>query len=359
VSFRLLAGDCRAALAELPICSVDAVISDPPYGIGFMRKSWDSSGVETDPETWVAVRHVMKPGAYLAAFGGTRTFHRLTCAIEDAGLEIHDCCAWLYGSGYPKHVSKLKPAWEPIVLARKPADRASPLNIADCAIPFVNAADEAEAKEKNRHADFGTEPGGNAVCGDYSKTESKNYDPGARWPANVLLDEEAAAALDASTGDLAAGNRPAVRNVSSTFQANAQGETGTAARMDAGGPSRFFYCAKASREERETGLEGFTRLPLRWSSGDKSPGTFQSAGTDKTSRNPVPTVKPVSLMKWLVRLITPAQGVVLDPFAGSGTTGVAAIEEGFDFIGCELDDYTRQIAEARCVAAQPSLFGAS
>lgn len=376
-------GDCRELLAQLAPDSIDATVTDPPYhltagkkggsgpasmnenspagrariGTGFMGKAWDGGDVAFRPETWVAVLRVMKPGAYLLAFGGTRTFHRLACAIEDAGFELRDCISWLYGSGFPKHESTLKPAWEPVLVGRKPAPKATALNIDACRLAFLDAADEAESKEKNRHADFGSDTGASTVYGDFSMVPEKNYDAPGRWPANVVVDEEAAAAIDAQSGELGAGNHPAVRNTSSMFTRNAQGATEGMQRTNGGGASRFYYTAKASRSEREFGLEGFERGAKRWSSGEQSPGTFQSAGTDKTSTNHHPTVKPVELMRWLCRLVTPPRGRVLDPFTGSGTTGVAAVAEGFAFTGCELVPEYAAIARARIDAAQPSLFG--
>lgn len=331
MTVRILTGDCRTLLAELEENSIDATVTDPPYELGFMGKKWDSSGVSFDPTTWSALLRVMKPGAYLLAFGGTRTYHRMVCAIEDVGFEIHDSLCWLYGSGYPKHESKLKPAWEPIVMARKPGDGPTLLNIEGCAIDFASPSDEAESKNKNRHADFGS----GEVTGYHgweSRAAGGNYDPAARWPANVLLDEEAAHLID---------------------------------KTDGGGPSRFFYCAKASRAEREHGLESFPAVAVGKSNAAKAALSRgeeydnEDGGFNRTNRirNPHPTVKPIALMKWLCRLVTPPHGLVLDPFSGSGSTGVAAIEEGFRFVGMEVGESNAAIATARCHAAQPSLFG--
>lgn len=314
MTVRILTGDCRDLLPTLDAESFDSCVTDPPYELGFMGKKWDSSGVSFQPATWANVLRLLKPGSYLLAFGGTRTFHRMTCAIEDAGFEIHDCLSWLYGSGFPKHKSKLKPAWEPIVVARKPAPKATPLQIDACRIPFADAADAAESKAKNRHADFGS----GEIVGYHgwdSRAAGGNYDPEARWPANVAVDEEAGFLI----GDAA----------------------------------RFFYCAKASRAERERGLGDDARRALNWSSGSQSPGTFQSPGTDKTSSNPHPTVKPLALMRWLCRLVTPAGGLVLDPFLGSGTTGVATEAEGFSLVGCELDRANVSIANRRIKGDSP------
>jgi hypothetical protein len=121
--------DCRTFLPNLEEGSADAVVTDPPYELAFMGKKWDSTGVAFQSSTWVPVLHVLKPGGYLLAFGGTRTYHRLTCAIEDAGFEVRDCIMWMYGTGFPKGRGCLKPAWEPILLARKPGKRVLPLNV--------------------------------------------------------------------------------------------------------------------------------------------------------------------------------------------------------------------------------------
>jgi site-specific DNA-methyltransferase (adenine-specific) len=228
----------------------------------------------------------------------------------------------------------LKPAFEPIVLARKPlagtvaanvlAHGTGGLNIDGCRIAFRDQADEDEAKAKNRHGDFGTRHGGNAVYGDYSMLGRRgNYEPVGRWPANVVVDPVAAAMLDEQTGRLAAGNHPARRR-GIGFTENGGGAncgtTGTRRSTGRGGASRFFYCAKASRTERDRGLRG---------------------------RNPHPTIKPIRLMRWPVRLVTRPGGLVLDPFAGSGTTGIACVLEDRRFIGIEREAEYVTIANAR------------
>lgn len=345
-AIRLLVGDCRELLPTLQESSVDATVCDPPYGLGFMGQGWDRGvpGVEF----WRAVHRVQRAGMYLLAFGGTRTYHRIACAIEDAGFELHDCLAWLYGSGFPKHRSKLKPAWEPIILARKPAAKATPLHIDDCRIPVADAAYAANCSGDRGHG--GTRDKGERGVTDLRSGGGSASDLG-RWPANVVLDEEAAALLDAQTGTLVSGANP-TRRGSDRFRTTygdfvGQRECEPARGADSGGTSRFYYCAKASREERDLGCEALPYRPLNWSSGEQSPGTFQSEGTRKSARNFHPTVKPIALMRWLVRLVTPPGGTVLDPFAGSGTTGCAAALEGRAFIGCEADTAFAEIARAR------------
>lgn len=334
MSPKLLHGDCIEEMAKLHENSVDAIVTDPPYGLGFMGKKWDD--LPPGPEFAEQALRVLKPGGHLLAFGGTRTYHRLACAIEDAGFEIRDCLAWLYGSGFPKsHNLKdewegwgtaLKPAHEPIVLARKPltgtvaasvlGHGTGALNVDGCRV----GADGGTRK--------GSFPNGASVTayGDGLNGACEIEDIGkGRWPANVVLDPEAGAMLDEQSGNL----RPAT---SRTKREKIGGtdrfleRTGDLQRdevyPDSGGASRFFYCAKASRRERG-------------------------------EENVHPTVKPIALMRWLVRMVTPPNGTVLDPFLGSGTTGIAAKLEGFDFIGIERESEYLAIAQARIDHHEP------
>lgn len=348
---RILEGDCLDEMAKLAAASFDSVVTDPPYGLGFMRKTWDH-GVPGVPY-WTETLRVAKPGAYLLAFGGARTFHRLACAIEDAGFEIHDTLSWLYGSGFPKHASKLKPGWEPIILARRPAARATPLNIEECRLPVADddyarnhSGDRGHAGTRTADEDGSTDiraGGGHAALG-------------GRWPANVLLDEESAAMLDAQSGTLTSGANP-TRRGSNKF-ANTYGdfvgqESCTPARgVDVGGASRFYYCAKASRADRDAGL-----LHLEKKSGGANVKGFEDVAKGNDRNRPVhnhhPTVKPLDLMQWLCRLVTPKGGAVLDPFCGSGSTGRAAVAEGFSFVGIELDPEYAAIARARIADYAP------
>lgn len=353
-------GDMRETLAAMPECSVDAVVTDPPYELGFMGKAWDSSGVAFDPATWAACLRVLKPGGHLLAFGGTRTVHRIACAIEDAGFEIRDQIAWLYGTGFPKslNVSKaidkaagakrevvgpviyadgrvrrnatprngsgrynltmrdgvdpdrqraapateaarqwdgwgtaLKPAMENIVVARKPLQGTVAANVQAWGTGAINIdgcrIGVGSIVPGGGRSARGSYGGG--VYGDGIADAPAAPHTAGRWPSNVLLDPEAAAALDAQSGD-------------------------------ADSASRFFYCAKAGKAERG-------------------------------QANTHPTVKPVDLMRYLCRLVTPPGGTVLDPFAGSGTTGIAAVLEGFAFIGVELLPDHAEIGRLRIAAA--------
>lgn len=349
---RIITGDSLDVLPTLALSSVDAIVTDPPYGIRFMNKGWDRS--VPGPMYWAQALRVAKPGAYLLAFGGTRTYHRLTCAIEDAGWEIHDCLSWLYGSGFPKHESKLKPAWEPIVLARRPSDGATVLQIDACRLEPTDA-EYANNFPGDRGIDTSTR----------TKRHANDMTPGAgrshaggRWPANVVIDEAAAEAVDAQSGELVSGANPTRRRADKFRTAygdfTGQEECTLARGVDKGGASRFYYCAKTSRAEREQGLDGFDSGALSWSSGTTNPGSFQAAGTQREVRNTCPTVKPIALMRWLVRLVTTPGGTVLDPFTGSGSTGCAAALENLGFIGIERDAHTAEIARARIAAWSPT-----
>jgi DNA modification methylase len=392
--YKLIHGDCLEVMPTLEANSVDTVITDPPYGLSFMGKEWDHGvpGVQF----WREALRVAKPGAMLLAFGGTRTFHRLTCAIEDAGWEVRDVLSWLYGSGFPKSldISKaidkaagaerpviatvplnapggsigataynngngryyppeprnitapatptaqqwhgwgtgLKPAWEPIILAMKPLDGTymanalkwgvCGLNIEGGRIPITDGATMARNNKPGANGWKNSSGGPNAAA--------LNGEPSGRWPANLLLDEEAAAGAEWA---------------------------------------RFFYVAKASRTERNTGLEGMERRSNaekdgrnQYKNGAARNGSGKLVNGDghiKPQENHHPTVKPLALMRYLCRLTaTPTGGVVLDPFMGSGTTGVAALMEGRQFIGIELDADYLAIAERRLACTQPALFEA-
>lgn len=336
----LYAGDCRGVIATFDAGSVDACVTDAPYDLtaksrngsqrqndpatpfgrhrlqsagGFMGQRWDATGVAFDPATWDAVYRVLKPGAYLIAFGGTRTYHRMACAIEDAGFEIKDCLCWLYGSGMPKHTSLLKPAWEPIVLAKKRGQGA--INRDACRIGGANT--------HRPNGTIGYHGGGNGR-GSIGGSDS------GRVPANVILDEMAAAILDASVP-------PSISRIGkprkSEKPGNGWGATHTGAEYaDDGGPSRFFYCPKVDDDERNRGL------PI---------GMV----------NNHPTVKPASLMQWLVKLVALPGQTIIDPFCGSGTTGIACNREGILFRGIDLSDHYLDISRYRIVGDAP-LFSA-
>jgi site-specific DNA-methyltransferase (adenine-specific) len=369
VSARILQGDCREVMATLPEASIDAIVSDPPYELGFMGKGWDRTGVANDVETWRQALRVLKPGGHLLAFSGTRTYHRMTCAIEDAGFEVRDQIGWLYGSGFPKSRNldgqwqgwgtALKPAWEPICMARKPlvgtvAENVQrfgtgAINVDGCRVDAHDGASTARNPSMvlDTAAGFGK---GQAMGGNGSDL--------GRWPANIIHDgsEEVIAAFPQAAGQSGPirGTEPSVPakgDVCYGFRDRVPFEK----RGDSGSAARFFYTAKASRHDRNDGLSGMPKKAVNWSSGTQSPGTFQSPNTEREQRNHHPTVKPTDLMRYLCRLVTPPGGTVLDPFMGSGSTLKAAELEGFDAIGIELDPAYIEIARRR-IASDAPLF---
>ncbi|HDQ4579856.1 TPA: site-specific DNA-methyltransferase [Pseudomonas aeruginosa] len=361
--YTLHLGDCLQVLKTFPDNSFDSVVTDPPYGLSFMGKRWDHDVPSV--EIWAECLRVLKPGGHLLAFAGTRTQHRMALRIEDAGFEIRDIIAWVYGSGFPKSKNlngdwqgwgtALKPALEPITVARKPmagtvaanvlAHGTGALNIDGCRINPTGESRErvGEATQDQRYTDAG---GTNFAM----KPGPRGGDAAGRWPANLIHDGsiEVVALFPADAGQaapLATRNSDKTRNSYGAFAGSPDAHFSP---HDAGGSAaRFFYCAKASRKDRNEGCEHMERKPLHWSSGSQNPGSFQSDGTDKTSQNNHPTVKPTDLMAYLVRLVTPPGGRVLDPFTGSGSTGKAAVREGFEFVGIEREPPYLAIAEAR------------
>lgn len=366
--FELYEGDCLQTLRGLAENCVDSIVTDPPYGLAFMGKKWDYDVPST--EIWVECLRVLKPGGHLLAFAGTRTQHRMAVRIEDAGFEIRDMIAWLYGSGFPKSRNiandmqepgnaaawagwgtALKPALEPITLARKPlsgtvagnviAHGTGALNIGDCRVPAEPMPPNTGSGGLPRRSE--DEQRGPGVV-------SQPHEAG-RWPANLIHDgsDEVVSLFPAQAGAAA----PVLRRHGDKFRnsyggfAGNDNEGGSSFHGDSGSAARFFYVPKASRSDRNEGCEGLERKPLLWSSGTQNPGSFQAEGTDKRSQNNHPTVKPTALMGYLCRLVTPSGGVVLDPFMGSGSTGKAAMREGFSFIGCELNAEYLAIAKAR------------
>lgn len=297
-------GDCIEAMNAMPADSIDAIVTDPPYGLGFMGKKWD----DLPPgEEWArACLRVLKPGGHLLAFGGTRTWHRLAVAIEDAGFEMRDSIAWLYGSGFPKHRAALKPAFEPVVMARKPFKGSLTANEAIHGTGALNIDGSRIGTES-----LPAVTAGQAQLGTFERGVMITPAREGRWPTNVILDEGMAEVLDGQSGVLKAprsngSKTQAGMNGTGTFSIHAREQL--PGRADDGGASRFFYVAKAPKRERPN-VDGIAH----------------------------PTVKPLTLMRHLVRLVTPEGGTVLDPFAGSGTTLEAAALEGFDSIGIERE----------------------
>lgn len=330
----IINGDSYLELMNFPDNYFDACVTDPPYGLKFMGKHWDYDVPAKC--LWEQILRTLKPGGHLLSFFGTRTYHRGVTIIEDAGFEIRDQIQWIYGSGFPKshnigegRGTALKPANEPIVLARKPLAKGltvaqnvskhgtGALNIDVSRIGYQSNADLEYAKAgAGRRVKSGNEndTGGWKNTSE-TKTVNDNFSQG-RWPANIILDEEAAALL--------------------------------------GEPSRFFYVAKASKSERNAGLEGMPLVKVP----DHADGTKRKlVAQAENYKNPNlpranhhPTVKPIKLMEYLCKLITPPTGIILDPFCGSGSTGVAAIKCGYGFVGIEREKEYCEIADKRIEA---------
>ncbi len=414
-------GDVIEVLRGYQDNAFDAVLCDPPYGLSFMGKKWDYDVPSS--ALWAEVLRVCKPGAPLIAFSGTRTYHRTVVAIEDAGWEIRDQLAWMYGSGFPKSldVSKaidaaagavreagranpnhrpvsgvqyegtysggntgaatitapatesarawagygtaLKPAYEPAVLARKPLEGTVAANVAKWGVGAL-AIDacriEGESTKRQNTAEMGYS-GGNT-----SASYATGSDLG-RWPANVLLDEEAGAILDAQTGDrpstLTGRADPKRRHASPANSVDTRDSmfgnerAVSAVYADSGGASRFFYCPKSNRKERDLGCEG---LPLRSAAEmtDSEEGQARldsprtGAGRTGGARNHHPTVKPIALMTYLARLLLPPKpGAILVPFSGSGSEMLGCLAAGWPAVlGIERDSEYVAIAQARLKA---------
>jgi DNA modification methylase len=358
----LYLGDCLDVLAGMASESVDSIVTDPPYGLAFMGKRWDYDVPAT--AVWAECLRVLKPGGYLLAFAGTRTQHRMCVRIEDAGFEIRDMIAWVYGSGFPKSHNgewggtALKPAMEPITVARKPLigtveanwrqHGTGALNIDGCRVP----ADESTVRVVSRA--FGSLHDGREKQGGEAGTYGSTA---GRWPANVLHDgsDEVLAAFPQAPGQLAkASTSDTQRAGQNAYGVMARGSNGQEPRADAGSAARFFYCAKASKADRDEGLDGFAKASggmVSNTSGQRM--TRRDEGYEVAARaNNHPTVKPTALMRWLCRLVTPPGGIVLDPFTGSGSTGKAAMLEGFRFAGIEREAEYVAIACGRVVEAQ-------
>lgn len=386
----LYQGDCRDVMAALPECSVDAIVTDPPYGIHFMAKSWDQFGgplgrdhqlgrersgsmhageydysqnqaFQAWTESWASeALRILKPGGHMLVCGSPRTYHRMASGIEDAGFGIRDCLQWLFGSGFPKSLNlhgewegwgtALKPAFEPIVLARKPlvgtvagnvaAYGTGGLNIDGCRI------EGGERALKERRKDASLDETRNTYGSGLNGSRHAGHTVAGRWPANVMLDGDAAVLLDAQSGETLSppvgslGGGSATHAVFGDF-AGLRHENGFG---DRGGASRFFYIAKTSRGEREFGLDD---LEVTRRSDGRDKDIENPRQRTNARRNDHPTVKPVDLMRWLCRLITPPGGTILDPFLGSGSTGMAALDEGFRVIGIDLEAHYLDIAQRR------------
>lgn len=356
-TYRLLLGDCLEQMKSLPDNSVDSIVTDPPYGLSFMNKHWDYDVPSV--EVWREALRVLKPGGHALIACGTRTQHRMTVNVEDAGFEIRDVITWLYGSGFPKSHNlpggigtALKPACEFWTLARKPLIGTVAKNVEAFGVGGLNIDESRIGTTKSVPASVSRT---NQWFGEESETgKESGHNPNiGRWPANVLFDEAAAAMLDEQTGELhPSGNKNGglAKNSDSMFGIGLGSHGQSTDYKDSGGASRFFYCAKASKSERNAGLEGMpdtsSKTMMRSVSGSGKKN-FQGGFQDHITKNHHPTVKPIRLMQYLIKLITPPGGTCLDPFMGSGSTGVAAKSLGFDFIGIEMNEEYLEIAKRR------------
>lgn len=408
--------DCRHGLAMLPDNSIDGILTDPPYELGFMGHAWDRSSIAYDVAMWREALRVLKPGGHLLAFSGSRTYHRMTCAIEDAGFEVRDSIMWVYGSGFPKSldISKaldklhgaerqvvgqqyraatgrdegygfgesfditapatlaaqlwegwgtgLKPAHEPICVARKPmaADTVAAnvmawgvggINIDGCRVPIDPTPQAMNVSQHDGADGWGMNTTG-------PKQGARVLGEEGRWPANFIHDgsPEVLAMFPDATGAKApvrgTEGSPASSGQVGNFRERVaslepRGDAGSAARFyqqcqwtqDDLEAALFLYCAKASKRDKNEGLEHVDPYISGRHAGTSGQGSMQ--------KNNHPTVKPTELMRYLCRLITPPGGLVLDIFAGSGSTGKAAALEGFQFLGFELNAEFATLANAR------------
>lgn len=384
--YTIMVGDCLELLRRMPDSSVDSIVTDPPYGLSFMGKKWDYDVPAT--EVWVECLRVLKPGGHLLAFAGTRTQHRMAVRIEDAGFEIRDMIAWVYGSGFPKSRNigndvdgmdgwgtALKPSMEPITFARKPlaektiganvvAFGVGALNIDGCRIETIDSLNGGAYSEKGRQSVSGSLRQGSGM-NSVGASAGEYVQPAGRWPANLIHDgsDEVLAAFPDAPGQLAAASTSDTQRAGQNVYGNMKRGRGSEAsassenigvvgfhmrpgarRLDSGSAARFFYCAKTSRKDRNEGLLSSDAPAV---AKDATMRDCETAEWSTRNGNSHPTVKPTDLMAYLLRLVTPAGGVALDPFMGSGSTGKAAMREGFQFIGCEIDEQYAAIARAR------------
>lgn len=428
MNITLLQGDCRDMLKTIPDNSVDSVVTDPPYELGFMGKVWDNTGIAYNPQVWQQVFRVLKPGGYLLSFGGTRTYHRMAIAIENAGFEIRDMVEWVYGSGFPKSLNigkavdklqgnkrekiivpsksgnsirrgkgeqgstygdahggftdiakgtspwegwgtALKPAHEPICMARKPLSEKTVaenvlkhgtggINIDGSRVEYKSESDKNGAKWGNQTGNINDYGKGVGSMGG-KDILANNF---GRFPANLIHDgsEEVMGMFPETKPSK---KRPPTGKPLFSTQGNAvvwnknsvMDTTERGINDSGGSAARFFYCAKASKEERNRGCED--KEEKRDADRENDSMALSNRLHNKTNlKNNHPTVKPIALMKYLINLVTPPNGTVLDPFMGSGSTGVAAKDNGFNFIGIELNKDYIEIAQKRIESVADKLL---
>lgn len=444
MKFNLIHGDCIEEMKKLPENSVDSVVTDPPYELGFMGKSWDNTGIANNKEMWVECLRVLKPGGHLLAFSGTRTYHRMASAIEDAGFEVRDMIEWVYGSGFPKslnigkvadkflktgnaswngtgdssngalgysklqhkqdyrpedysnrHQNKeniteeqakqwegwgtaLKPAHEPICMARKPlSEKTVAENCLKWGTGGINIDESRVAanwKEERPESWFnsGKSKSGNPTYDGNLKslTEStvgERLNDAGRFPANLIHDNseevrecfpETKSVKSQTTNErYLSGNDNTKQYGDGKLMYGKISPENT--HNDSGNASRFFksiiYQAKASKSERNRGCEGLEEKSKVFNGQSDKPSTdmkdVEKRFTTLPKANHHPTVKPIALMEYLIKMVTPKGGVVLDPFMGSGSTGVACVKNGFGFVGIEMEADYIEIAKKRIEGA--------
>lgn len=415
----ILTGDSLDILKTLDENSVDSIVTDPPYGLSFMGKKWDYDVPSS--ELWKEALRVLKPGGHLLAFAGTRTQHRMAVNIEDAGFEIRDMIAWVYGSGFPKSLNigkavdklqgnerevtgsetidvgmqsgsmhagrssklversvtkgnspyegwgtALKPALEPITVARKPFKGSVAQNVLKYGTGGVNIDGcRVELNGEKQPTGSGNKSNGNTGIDFHGGNKEENNETSSlgRFPANLIhdgSDEVVGLFPETKSGG---GNKNSKNSKAFFGNMESKEEYDSNFVADSGSASRFFYCAKSSKSERNKGLDGFEEKSYaKQALHTPKEGSIAKYGYEEavkklaensTNKNNHPTVKPVKLMQYLVRLVTPKGGTVLDPFNGSGTTGIACKLEGMEYIGIELDPEYVKISEARIEAWQP------
>ena len=422
---KLILGDSVDKLKELDDNSIDSIVTDPPYGLSFMGKKWDYD--VPSQEIFEECLRVLKPGGHLLSFAGSRTYHRMAVRVEDAGFEIRDQIMWIYGSGFPKSMNigkamdkvqgnerevvgkkggkidfsktkkgdtsfyetawdnkdyveleitkgnspyegwgtALKPAHEPIVMARKPLSEKTVVNnVLEWGTGGINIDASRVGTDDTRSKASMTALGQNSGWNKHSNKEVIAGSESGRFPANIIFDEEAGKILDEQSGISKStggrsGNKEGVGQNGIYGQYSGEVKDGNPGLGDTGGASRFFYCPKTSKTDRNEGLEDFKGKQIGTYNahssdleiyGGSSLGAASMSGNNKMpqpKQNFHPTVKPTDLMLYLIRLVTPKGGTTLDPFMGSGSTGKAAVRGGFDFIGIEREKEYIEIAEAR------------
>ena len=354
----LLNGDCIEQMQKLidEGVQVESVVTDPPYELGFMGKSWDASGIAFDKKTWELAFQLLKPGGYLLAFSASRNYHRMAVAVEDAGFEIRDQIMWIYGSGFPKSLNlgdgwgtALKPAHEPIVMARKFIEGTNKNNREKYGTGGINIDGCRVGKEILEEQIAGR----SNKIGTFERKDMITPKREGRYPANVMHDgsdvvQDIFPKTSKSTGGK---TKSAFGDIYGTYSGDVLSSS-AGGFGDDGSAARYFYCPKTSKSERNEGLFEFDDKQYSHDGRKKSiENPYQR--NKSISKNSHPTVKPFELMKYLCRLVTPKGGTVLDPFMGSGSTGMAAKDEGFNFIGIEREKEYFKISEQRIKTTAP------